>query len=955
MNGPGVSLFQGAELQLNQTNPDEEEAENAAEEQRKNAELRNLLNGAFDDLDIHHDADLSFASSKNLNNFSLPGGPASSDDELHTPTGPKRLTNGHLNGHLTNGNGDGTESQLSGHYNHCYHNKGAYADSSVNSTPVKPKVTAGGDAEHLATLYEVRMREIVRLQDVLEAHKRDASNQVERLNQKILLLEAERVATKSTLTQSQALLVSAKEQVQELLKQVEYLKKQNKELEDLKDELEQDGLIMRANIESLNSKMVAMEKISNEASGVRQADLIVKSLEERHRKEIISYQVQIEELKDKLNNSTDSIRNHERRIMELSRQQEMMMLEKADSINSLARALAESQQHCQELMAADNTNASVEIKRLRDKIKQQEGLIEKYKIDVDQLEMLVGLSVLTSDSSSLPLEGRAGFYKTGLDSVESLREELAKSLRYHEARRAEIKQLQYVIQEKEAAAQGWQKQEEKYKTEMLNLKAECDKLANELEKAKSGDQGKESQIRKENADLQEKISHLEEAIARLQEQNTQLAEQSVELQRICDEEKLKVIDDHSKEYVRFHNDALARARQEEKDKLHKEMQKLRLQLEFALEDADKAKQAYINLVTTKNAITDEMESQRKILGKLQNQVGSSSSSKHDLGEMHIAVYEERVRREIENAKKEMLEEIAKEKGVLMQEAKLEAEKELQSKIDKALDEAKSQWKKTDNLEIRQELELEINKLKAQLEKQVEEAKLQKKQLEDRLWSQFHEELMRMDQFQSDMKFKRMSDQVDGKRNDNDTSIRKTHSLNNLETRIELEECVKRLSLELEESKKVHSQRLMELQELLFTKQKEMEEFKQRMLEYTKSLHEGREKQNEQYISALKQEIEGLTEELAKKSSHGDLERLKQEKRKVEAEAVKMRRVAEKYKERIMQAKDFYERKEKIITEEFKRKEDKYYEVLLKLKCEVDSFNVLGDFTSADEADRPVKL
>jgi len=39
MNGPSLSLFQGADLKLNHTNPDEEEAEHAEEEKRRNADV----------------------------------------------------------------------------------------------------------------------------------------------------------------------------------------------------------------------------------------------------------------------------------------------------------------------------------------------------------------------------------------------------------------------------------------------------------------------------------------------------------------------------------------------------------------------------------------------------------------------------------------------------------------------------------------------------------------------------------------------------------------------------------------------------------------------------------------------------------------------------------------------------------------------------------------------------
>jgi len=61
----------------------------------------------------------------------------------------------------------------------------------------------------------------------------------------------------------------------------------------------------------------------------------------------------------------------------------------------------------------------------------------------------------------------------------------------------------------------------------------------------------------------------------MEKQNTQLTEHSLELQRVCDEENIKSIEDHSREYLKFHSDAVSKARQEEREKVQKEVEKLR--------------------------------------------------------------------------------------------------------------------------------------------------------------------------------------------------------------------------------------------------------------------------------------------------------------------------------------------------------------------------------------------
>jgi len=66
------------------------------------------------------------------------------------------------------------------------------------------------------------------------------------------------------------------------------------------------------------------------------------------------------------------LKMNERRIGELTRSHEMSLVERADAINRLSRALAESQQHCQELMASTNTGTMTEIQNIKCTVLQLE-------------------------------------------------------------------------------------------------------------------------------------------------------------------------------------------------------------------------------------------------------------------------------------------------------------------------------------------------------------------------------------------------------------------------------------------------------------------------------------------------------------------------------------------------------------------------------------------------------
>jgi Mg2+ and Co2+ transporter CorA len=71
--------------------------------------------------------------------------------------------------------------------------------------------------------------------------------------------------------------------------------------------------------------------------------------------------------------------------------------------------------------------------------------LERERSDVEQLETMVGLSVLAS--SERPHELAERFRNSQLQSVHGLREQLASALRKHEAQRAQIKQLQHSQQQ----------------------------------------------------------------------------------------------------------------------------------------------------------------------------------------------------------------------------------------------------------------------------------------------------------------------------------------------------------------------------------------------------------------------------------------------------------------------------------------------------------------------------
>jgi hypothetical protein len=155
---------------------------------------------------------------------------------------------------------------------------------------------------------------------------------------------------------------------------------------------------------------------------------------------------------------------------------------------------------------------------------------------------------------------------------------------------------------------------------------------------------------------------------------------------------------------------------------------------------------------------------------------------------------------------------------------------------------------------------------------------------------------------------------------------------------------------LEETKKKHANRLAELQAHLREKHAEMEEFKLKFMEYNKHQVETQEKESAQYIEILKQEINSLNTELSENKKISDNERQKLseqiESLSAELKSVKNDKLKESklYKklsvlqENVVELKDYYERREEFLQQQFRKHEDHCYENRLKLKAALHSLN-----------------
>ncbi|KAF4532957.1 hypothetical protein B566_EDAN000645 [Ephemera danica] len=744
--------------------------------------------------------------------------------------------------------------------------------------------------------------------------------------------------------------------------------------------VERELLVSRTTVDTLQAKVAILERGNMQRAGETHMDSLLKSLQDRHRKEVTSLQQQLDARTSKLENMERALKEAEQRVWEETRRHENMLMEKSEAINRLNRALEESQRHCQELVTAQQQqqqpsllSALSDKKQLEDKVARLQAELEWAKADVDQLETLVGLGVLSCNDSEWLEKGTK---KSGvLSSMEGLRDELARSLRNQEAKRIEIKRLVQELGEKEQDIKEMKQQEGKFQQVVNTLKEESEKLIDQLKQQQLSqcDDATFKKLRQENVQLCQCISELkhqalemQEQMFKLEEQNAALAEQSVELQRAAEEDKHQTLDNHTKEYLAFHQRAVASARQQEREQAEKELAELRLELELEKKNADAVKTAYVSVSQAKVNALAELE-ELKI--KLQQNLSESKRQDKHAGENEQQLqmqYEQKVAAEVQRAKQSVLREVEQERQVILEDARRETEK----KIEERLASAKAEWETTQTpvqLVGDDKLREEISRLKKMLQNQAEALKKERQLAEEQVWSHFQEELQRVTENPVTSKHVECRDRATSPI----ASLERAASNSPSDTLdSDLEKQVQMLQLLLEDTKSKHASKLADLQTHLQEKHQEMEDFKKKVIEFTKMRDETQEKDSMKYINTLKQEIASLTAELSENKKVSDTERtqlkimieswtvelqgLKTDKKNAESKQAILQKKLGLLQEKHTQLKDYYERRETYIRHEHKKREEKFFETLIKLKTEIDSLSHLQFPKFSNLSEQPTK-
>lgn len=317
-------------------------------------------------------------------------------------------------------------------------------------------------AEQLQILYEVRVREVHRLTELIDSMKNDYEIEKKDWKRQIALAQAEKERYNISQTQLQSLLVASKEQIEDLEKELNTLKENNKSLEESKNELLLELETSKATISDLQRKVLVLEKGTRDRSEALQYEINLKTLTEKHNSELKQLQNELDsyvknfELKNK---ETEQLKT---KIIELTQTNDENLARKSEIINRLSKQIEETQQQCEKLMKSstseDKIKLEMEMKILKDenaclktKMEDLKKELESQENELRQYESLSKISIFDTSQN----DESAKLKDTDYSELNAkLRAELYRALSSQKAKRQEINSLHNLLKEKEEKIQA---------------------------------------------------------------------------------------------------------------------------------------------------------------------------------------------------------------------------------------------------------------------------------------------------------------------------------------------------------------------------------------------------------------------------------------------------------------------------------------------------------------------
>ncbi|XP_031635951.1 putative leucine-rich repeat-containing protein DDB_G0290503 [Contarinia nasturtii] len=319
MDVPGLSLFQGAEsIKLNTEQQRIEEEDAIEDRKRRNEELKNELENAFDDLaEFDDDEDTMY----NVRNSSV--------------NGKKGIFNGR-------------------NINHKAHLDNRDTERATEILQLKNMLASKN--EELRNINVEFTSERTKLQ-----------NKIDELNKRFAITEAEKERSNMNRAQTHQLFVESKQKLIERDEQIAELNAKIKSLDARNLELVGELERTKSLLSEIQHKYHMFERNAGYTSE-KHTDIMIKQLNDQHAAKTDMMQQQINTMRTKLEDRESELKRLLVQNNELHSSREAMLLDKSDTINQLSKRLDESQRQVQEMIMKNESGgdlAQENIKLLR--------------------------------------------------------------------------------------------------------------------------------------------------------------------------------------------------------------------------------------------------------------------------------------------------------------------------------------------------------------------------------------------------------------------------------------------------------------------------------------------------------------------------------------------------------------------------------------------------------------
>ncbi|KAL0271759.1 UNVERIFIED_CONTAM: hypothetical protein PYX00_008755 [Menopon gallinae] len=683
-NGPGTSIFQETPLEAFDSNAQREEEKEALEEQRRrDIELKDILETAFNDVSFDNEdcSGVNFSFNHSDSNYvsepaEMPQERVSNDtissidfgkhfineknQELQTPirhlksirTKSIDFNNHHesdkysdqyrsiqQNGSLhdiVDASGGGGDADALLHYNHCIRSNSLGTYNSIKESKfINPEEnfslckqyqnTDYNSTEQLQVLYDIRVREVHRLTELIDQMRNNHEIERGELNRQLAFGKAENERLRMTESELKNVIVANKSEIENLNLEMDSLKKTVSNLEECRENLLIELETSKMTVNDLERKILAIEKGRKDKTAVMQYEADIRELKEKHADSIKSISDELNRCKNNLDRTVAENEELKHKVIQMSQINDENLAKKSEIIHRLSKQIEESQEQCEKFMknsfSEDNIKLQMEIKLLKDencalssKIETLEKNLANVEVELKQYECLSNFSAFESNELSDRNPDKENEYS---EINKKLREELYRALNSQKGRRQEIQALQALIMKKDEQIHNMAEKERLFLAEASKFREDIGDHIAELKKFESLTAQKESEnkrlkdlLDKAEKEFETKLKVFEEKCQALETENSFLRKEVADLKTKLGKDKLDGLTKYNEEYMKFHNDSLRRVREETQESFKLEILGKDIEIENLRKEMEEVKNLYVEVYNEKENLLNQFEKER---------------------------------------------------------------------------------------------------------------------------------------------------------------------------------------------------------------------------------------------------------------------------------------------------------------------------------------------------------